>query len=297
MAENVKAVTLEHVKNYSKHFNEQRANLLAANAAVTNGVLKAATSYQGKRALPREFSVELKQGSITNQKRSGRCWMFASLNTLRYELMHKWNLDDFEFSESYLFFWDKIEKANAYLENVLATLDEELDSRVFESINYGPIDDGGWWQMFVNLVNKYGLVPKSAYPDSQNATDSDSFVQYINTKLREFACELREAYKNGSSLEELREMKVRDLETVYRMTTIALGEPPVKFDFFARTKDDDDKKDEKKNENKDGEEKKDDKPKTGKDERPMIREYGITPLEFAKKYVPVDVNDFVTLCN
>ena len=304
MAENVKAVTSEHVKTYSKHFNEQRANLLAANAAVANGVLKAATSYQGKRALPREFSVELKQGSITNQKHSGRCWMFASLNTLRYELMHKWNLDDFEFSESYLFFWDKIEKANAYLENVLATLDEKVDSRVFESINYGPIDDGGWWQMFVNLVNKYGLVPKSAYPDSQNATDSDSFVQYINTKLREFACELREAHKNGVALEELREMKVRDLETVYRMTTIALGEPPAKFDFFARTKDDDDKKDEKKNENKDsekaGEEKKDDKddkPKTGKDERPMIREYGITPLEFAKKYVPVDVNDFVTLCN
>lgn len=312
MAENVKAVTLEHVKTYSEHFNAQRANLLAANAAVNNGVLKAATSYQGKRALPREFSVELNQGSITNQKRSGRCWMFASLNTLRYELMHKWNLDDFEFSESYLFFWDKIEKANAYLENVLSTLDEPVDSRIFEIINDGPIDDGGWWQMFVNLVNKYGLVPKSAYPDSQNAVDSDSFVQYINTKLREFACELREAHKNGASLEELREMKVRDLETVYRMTTIALGEPPAKFDFFARTKDDDnDKKDEKKDGSKDGEkaeekkddsdekkeDKKDEKPKTGKDERPMIREYGITPLEFAKKYVPVDVNDFVTICN
>ena len=300
MAENVKAVTLEHVKNYSKHFNEQRANLLAANAAVTNGVLKAATSYQGKRALPREFSIELKQGSITNQKRSGRCWMFASLNTLRYEVMHKWNLDDFEFSESYLFFWDKIEKANAYLENVLSTLDEDVNSRLFESINYGPIDDGGWWQMFVNLVNKYGLVPKSAYPDSQNSVDSDAFVQYINTKLREFAYELREAHKNGTSLEELREMKVRDLETVYRMTTIALGEPPAQFDFFARTKDDDDdKKDGEKDETKkDGEKTgKDNKPKTGKDERPMICEYGITPLEFAKKYVPVDVNDFVTICN
>lgn len=300
MAENVKAVTLEHVQTYSKHFNEQRANLLAANAAVTNGVLKAATSYQGKRALPREFSVELKQGSITNQKRSGRCWIFASLNTLRYEVMHKWNLDDFEFSESYLFFWDKIEKANAYLENVLSTLDEPTDSRIFQIVNEGPIDDGGWWQMFVNLVNKYGLVPKSAYPDSQNAVDSDAFVQYVNSKLREFAAELREAHKNGTSLEELREMKVRDLETVYRMTTIALGEPPTSFDFFARTKgDDDDKKDEKKDGEKNAkdEAKKDEKPKTGKDDRPMICEYGITPLEFAKKYVPVDVNNFVSLCN
>lgn len=300
MSENVKAVTLNDVREYSKHFNEQRANRVAANASVSSGVLKAATSYQGQRALPREFSIELKQGTITNQQHSGRCWMFASLNTLRYELMHKWNLEDFEFSESYLFFWDKIEKANAYLENVLATLDETLDSRIFESINYGPIDDGGWWQMFVNLVNKYGLMPKSAYPDSQNATDSEAFVQYINSKLREFACELREAHKNGTSMEELRKMKIRDLETVYRMTAIALGEPPERFDFFARTKDDDDKKDDKKSgensESKSGE-KKDDKPKSGKDDRPMICEYGITPLEFAKKYVPVDVNDFVSLCN
>ncbi|EPI54831.1 aminopeptidase E domain protein, partial [Gardnerella pickettii JCP7659] len=271
MSENVKAVTLNDVREYSKHFNEQRANRVAANASVSSGVLKAATSYQGQRALPREFSIELKQGTITNQQHSGRCWMFASLNTLRYELMHKWNLEDFEFSESYLFFWDKIEKANAYLENVLATLDETLDSRIFESINYGPIDDGGWWQMFVNLVNKYGLMPKSAYPDSQNATDSEAFVQYINSKLREFACELREAHKNGTSMEELRKMKIRDLETVYRMTAIALGEPPERFDFFARTKDDDDKKDDKKsgeNSESKGGEKKDDKgsekPKSGK---------------------------------
>ncbi|EPI61594.1 C1 family peptidase, partial [Gardnerella pickettii] len=275
MSENVKAVTLNDVREYSKHFNEQRANRVAANASVSSGVLKAATSYQGQRALPREFSIELKQGTITNQQHSGRCWMFASLNTLRYELMHKWNLEDFEFSESYLFFWDKIEKANAYLENVLATLDETLDSRIFESINYGPIDDGGWWQMFVNLVNKYGLMPKSAYPDSQNATDSEAFVQYINSKLREFACELREAHKNGTSMEELRKMKIRDLETVYRMTAIALGEPPERFDFFARTKDDDDKKDDKKsgeNSESKGGEKKDDKPKSGKDDRPMICE-------------------------
>ena len=89
MSENVKAVTIDNVREYSKHFNEQRANRVAANASVASGVLKAATSYQGQRALPRNFSIELKQGSITNQQHSGRCWMFASLNTLRYELMHK----------------------------------------------------------------------------------------------------------------------------------------------------------------------------------------------------------------
>ena len=127
------ALTAEQLREYSAAFNADRANLVAANAAVSNGILQAATSYRGVRELPRTFSVELKQGSITSQEHSGRCWMFASLNTLRYELMHKWNLDDFEFSESYLFFYDKLEKSNFYLENVLKTLDKTTDSRIFEA--------------------------------------------------------------------------------------------------------------------------------------------------------------------
>lgn len=157
-----RAIKPELLRTYTEDFNKDRANLIAADAAVSAGVLKAATDYRGVRALPRDFSIELKQGSITNQERSGRCWMFASLNTLRYELMHRWNLEDFEFSETYLFFWDAMEKSNTYLENVLRTLDEATDSRLFEAINESPADDGGWWQMFAALVNKYGLVPKSA---------------------------------------------------------------------------------------------------------------------------------------
>ena len=168
MTNSSKAIKSERLMQYAKDFNADRANLVAANAAVSAGVLEAATDYKGQRSLPRDFSIELKQGSITNQRRSGRCWMFASLNTLRYELMHKWGLDDFEFSETYLFFWDAMEKSNAYLENVLSTLDEPTDSRLFQEINYGPADDGGWWQMFAALVDKYGLVPKSAYPESAN---------------------------------------------------------------------------------------------------------------------------------
>lgn len=289
-----RAIKPELLRTYTEDFNKDRANLIAADAAVSAGVLKAATDYRGVRALPRDFSIELKQGSITNQERSGRCWMFASLNTLRYELMHRWNLEDFEFSETYLFFWDAMEKSNTYLENVLRTLDEATDSRLFEAINWGPSDDGGWWQMFAALVNKYGLVPKSAYPESENSRNSDDFKQYLNSKLREFAAELRRRSAAGASEDELRALKDEYMGTVYRICAVALGEPPEKFDFFARTKDDaeDDKKCDGKackcDKNKD---------KTGKDERPQIREIGITPLEFYKKYVPVDVNDFVTLAN
>lgn len=287
----VQAVSPDQLRTYSAAFNQDRANLVAADAAVSAGVLKAATSYRGVRELPREFSVELKQGSITDQKRSGRCWMFASLNTLRYELMHQWNLEDFEFSETYLFFWDAIEKSNTYLEQVLATLDEPTDSRLFQIINDEPASDGGWWQMFANLVNKYGLVPKSAYPESANSQDSDAFKQYLGIKLREFAAELRRAHKAGETLDALRETKRKQMATVYRICAISLGEPPERFDWLARVNDDRD--DDKKAEGK----AKDDKSKSGKDERKQIVEHGITPLEFVKKYVPVDVNDFVTLCN
>ena len=134
MTNSITAIKPECLAQYAKDFNADRANLVAANAAVSSGVLEAATDYKGQRALPRDFSIELKQGSITNQRRSGRCWMFASLNTLRYELMHQWGLDDFEFSETYLFFWDAMEKSNTYLENVFATLDEPTDSRLFQEI-------------------------------------------------------------------------------------------------------------------------------------------------------------------
>ncbi|MBW3078504.1 C1 family peptidase [Bifidobacterium simiiventris] len=315
------AIKPELLAKYAADFNADRANLVAADAAVSSGVLKAATDYRGVRELPRDFSVELKQGSITNQKHSGRCWMFASLNTLRYELMHRWNLEDFEFSETYLFFWDAMEKSNTYLENVLATLDEPTDSRVFEAINYGPSDDGGWWQMFAALVNKYGLVPKSAYPESANSTDSSAFKQYLNSRLHGFAAELRRRHAAGASVEELRAAKDEEMSVVYRICAISLGEPPAKFDWIARTKGDDDAK----GGCKDGGKKAEgcckdsaDEAKSckcgdgckcesgkscgcgkhsGIDDRPVIRETGITPLEFYKKYVPVDVNDFATLCN
>ncbi|WP_137656878.1 aminopeptidase C [Bifidobacterium moukalabense] len=289
---NEKAIDRRLLKQYAEDFNADRANLVAANAAVSAGVLEAAADYRGQRSLPRDFSIELKQGSITNQRRSGRCWMFASLNTLRYELMHAWNLDDFEFSETYLFFWDAMEKSNTYLENVLATLDEPTDSRIFQEINDGPADDGGWWQMFADLVNKYGLVPKNAYPESANSKDSDAFKQYLNSKLREFAADLRDRHAAGTSIDELRTLKDEDMSTVYRMCAIALGEPPETFDFLVRTSDDD-----KKDADSDRKDEKAGKPKSGKDERRQIREFGITPVEFYRKYVPLDVNDLVTLCN
>ncbi|WP_418969611.1 aminopeptidase C [Alloscardovia omnicolens] len=303
-----KAIQLSSIDAYSQEFNAERANRVAANAAVSMGVLKAATSYAGARNIPMDFNIELKQGSITNQEQSGRCWMFAGLNVLRFELMHTWNIADFEFSENYLLFWEKMEKANTYLEYVLETLDEPTDSRIFQYINQGPVEDGNWWQGFANLVSKYGLMPKSAYPESMNSRHTSDFIQYTNSKLREFAIDMRAAHAQGETEEQIRARKDDYMKIVYRMLCISLGEPPRTFDFFARVEDDPkDKKsadktaaDKASSENTSTDnttENAKDEKKSGTDERKQIVERGITPLEFYRKYVPVDVNDFETLTN
>ncbi|WP_423734840.1 aminopeptidase C [Bifidobacterium primatium] len=310
------ALTANQLGEYSALFNADRANIVAASAATSSGVLKAATDYRGLRALPREFSIELKQGSVTSQRHSGRCWMFASLNVLRQDVIRRWELDDFEFSETYLFFYDKLEKSNYYLEQVLATLDEPTDSRLFQAVNGYPADDGGWWAMFAALAAKYGLVPKSAYPENANSRDSDALTQYLNAKLREFALELRTAYANGTSVDELRGRKSAMMNDVYRIVAVSLGEPPRSFDWVVRGKDDDE--DDKGKKNNKGEAVKADgaddsakdgakndaeaakdakKPDDGFVKGKVIAEYGITPKEFYDKYVKQDLDRYVGLVN
>ncbi|NEG70510.1 C1 family peptidase [Bifidobacterium sp. BRDM6] len=301
-------------------FGNDRANVVAANASTTNGSLKAATSFAGERALPRTFNTELKMASITNQRQSGRCWMFAGLNMLSYELMHAWNLDNFEFSETYLYYWVTLEKANMYLEYVIETIDEPSDSRVFQTINEEPGADGGWWQLFADLVAKYGLMPKDAFPECANSMDSGAFKQYLGRKLHIFAAELRKARAAGADVDVLRGMKDDDMTVVQRMVAINLGIPPEKFDVLLRVKDGSD--DDKKNDSSartganssaaadataDGADANakaaaDEAdalgtPKNGTDERKQLVEHGIAPREFVKKYVPCDIHDFVQLCN
>lgn len=309
------ALTSSMSEGYSSQFNSQRANKIAANAAVHNGVLAAAVDYEGVRQLRRTFSIELKQGSITNQKRSGRCWMFSGLNVCRYEMIKDLNLADLELSETYLFFWDKMEKANYYLESILDTLDEPLTSREWEYVNADLVDDGGWFWGFANLVNKYGLMPADAYPESANSDSSADMVQYVNALLREDAAQLRARHEQGASLAVLREVKSQMLAAIYRMLSISLGEPPATFDFVVRTKDDEDKdsqsaessenssaadssaeKGEKDEADKDEKSEKDDEKKgfiTGK----LIVDKNITPLEFFHKYCSVDLNDYVDVAD
>lgn len=171
-------------------FQTNRLALSALSAANPREVL---TSRAAKIADQQVFSVKVpfEGAPITNQRASGRCWLFAATNVFRVALMRRYNLESFELSQAWLFFWDKLEKANYFLEQIVDTADLDLDSRLVQTLVHAPLSDGGQWDMVYNLVNKYGLVPQVLYPDSFNAANSSVINSIIFTKLREDALILR----------------------------------------------------------------------------------------------------------
>ena len=146
-----KEITAEDLQRFEAQFDESRVNRVAMNAAAQAGVLGASRNYAVEQNNPFSFSIEVESGKVCNQKQSGRCWMFAALNVMRLDLMAKLNLDNMELSQNYPLFYDKLEKANYFLENMLETLDEPTDSRVVSFLLKDPVGDGGQWDMFRSL--------------------------------------------------------------------------------------------------------------------------------------------------
>ena len=165
-------VTMELLEKYGKEFVQDRANRVAQNAVVGKGVNAAATDSSVEREIANTFSISLEQGKITNQKKSGRCWMFAALNCMRFQVMKHCNLETFELSQNYTLFYDKLEKSNYFLNTILDTLEEDTDSRLIAHLLSAPLNDGGQWDMLCAIVDKYGLVPKEAMPESEISSNT-----------------------------------------------------------------------------------------------------------------------------
>ena len=178
-----------------------------------------------------KFSVEVPTLPATNQKASGRCWIFASLNLLREKIARDLHLDAFELSQNYISFYDHLEKANTFLENILDTAADPLDDRYLCRLLTMPVGDGGWWEYFVGLCNKYGVVPKEAMPETYQSEHSEDMNLLLNMQLRRDARELRKAAAAGADRETLRTEKGRMLCRVYNLLAICLGNPPEQFDF------------------------------------------------------------------
>lgn len=259
-------ITASDLKAFSESFHADKANLVAMNAVTSNGVQASARQFAAVRSDLHEYSVNLDQHSITWQKNSGRCWMYAGFNVLRAKVIKDLNLDNFTFSGAYLMFYDKLEKANFFLEGVLENPEEPTDGRLFTSLSRSTKSDGGEWEMFVNLVLKYGVVPAQCQPETVATDNSRQMPGVVTEKILGFARDLRNGMKAGKSTEELRAEKEEMLNTIYRMYAIAYGEPVKKFDFQVRTRD-------------------------GR----FINDKGITPVEFFNKYVNVDFSKYVNL--
>lgn len=213
-------------------------NLRAVENAVCNvGLREASVNNDALRTLTHEFSIDIPAGEITNQKQSGRCWMFAATNVFRLQVMKNLNIKNMELSQNYPLFFDKLEKANYFLESILETLEEDTSSRLIAHLLKDPMGDGGQWDMFVNLVEKYGVCPKQCMPETFTSSRTRDMDNYLTLKLREFACTLRKGHEKGKDVASLRKLKKDMMATIYRILVLCLGKPPVEFHYEYKDKD------------------------------------------------------------
>ncbi len=221
----------ELLKQLETDYQKQIENLMTETAIAKVGFEEAAFNQESVRRHNFLFSDKTLQGEIANQKQSGRCWLFAALNTARVEAMKKYEIESLEFSQTYLFFWDKLERANYFLENMIETRQEPLTSRLVAHLLATPQQDGGQWDMAAGIIEKYGIVPKEAMPDTYHSTTSAPLNKLINSYLRYFALELREQAAEGKKEEELRSHKEKQLSTIYSILVKAFGKPPTEVSY------------------------------------------------------------------
>lgn len=223
-------LTMNEIAKFQKEYEQKPQNRVAELAVVNNGVAKASLDSEKVRKLNRTFSIEIPTDNVTDQKQSGRCWLFAALNTLRHGFAKKYNAKNFTFSQNYLFFWDRIERANIFFDNILNTADRPLSDRTVHTYMQGPDTDGGQWAMAVSLIRKYGLVPTYAQDESFTANNTAFFNHILNNKLREDGLVLRKLAQAGQT-DEIEAKRQEFLSEVYRMAVIAFGQPVQKFDL------------------------------------------------------------------
>jgi len=227
----------ETINSFEKIVREDRNTNLARNASFRNDLLEISMDWDHYRKIDHSFShVVTGEMPTTNQKSSGRCWGFAGLNLFRIYLGRRYNLRDFQFSQSYFMFWDKLEKSNYFLESIIKTTDKDWNSRLIMHLLSNPIQDGGQWDMWVNLVEKYGVVPQSEMPESYSSSKSMRMNRMVTRKLRENAIQLRDMKNKNASNNDILSKKKQMLEQIYKMLTIHLGNPPNTFDWQIRDK-------------------------------------------------------------
>ncbi|MGO2742453.1 MAG: aminopeptidase C [Pseudolactococcus laudensis] len=258
-------LTSEFTQSLFDNYQKNAKYSAVENAATKNGLLNALENRASHAANLPVFSIDLTNDPVSNQKQSGRCWMFAALNTFRHKILTEFKLENFELSQAYTFFWDKYEKSNWFLEQIIGTSDLEIGDRKLKFLLDVPQQDGGQWDMVVALFQKYGVVPKDIYPESISSSASRELDQYLNKILRQDAQILRDLIQNGG---DVAAKKAELLQEIFNYLAMTLGLPLQKFDFEYRDKDDQFHKFE-----------------------------DITPQAFYEKFVDIKLDDYVSVIN
>lgn len=263
-----RGVTKAQIEEFRKSFDSDPSATVAQNAVSNADLSTLALRRDLVQDMDFSFSTKLDDWNATNQRRSGRCWLFATLNLFRVGAMKKMNLKKFEFSQAHIHFWDKLERANHFLEAILETSDRPVDDRTIHFLLSDPIGDGGQWNMATNLIRKHGLVPMSAYPESHSSSNTRSMNTVLKDILRTSASEIRKILDDGGSNNEARRHKEGRMKDIWRVLCIHLGTPPEKFDWQWRDKDNE-----------------------------FHRKGTMTPLEFVDEYVEVDWEEYICIVN
>ena len=225
-------VNTNFLSKCEKEFNDDPSNIISRNAIVSVGSILATTNSSRLNNIDHIFmnSIKKKDVKATDQGQSGRCWLFASLNTFRHSIIKTLKLDNFEFSETYLFFYDKLERSNTYLRWFIDTDNIDINSREFYYITRDHMGDGGWWTTFTNLVKKYGLLPKNAMKETYQSSCSSDMNSILEEILQTCSYYIT-TNKNRLSKEELLSIKEDTMKQVYNTLVKFLGEPPKKFQW------------------------------------------------------------------
>ena len=261
-----RSLTVEQIAEFKNVFDTSETSSLMQNVVTQRDVNEVALNRGIVTESAHSFSNLLDDWSVTNQARSGRCWMFAGLNMFRVESKDVLNVKEFEFSQNYLMFWDKIERANFLLEAIIDTADKPIDDRTVSWLLQRGVEDGGQWDMFVSLVKKHGVVPKTVMPETESSSNSMRMNSMLNYQYRQGAKKIRDLYAQESGLEEMRTSKKDTLSAMYQILAIHLGSPPDQFFWQWRDKD-----------------------------GGFQRDGDMTPIDFAQKYIVTPMDDYVCL--
>ena len=256
-------LSVEDLQSLRDSFTADETNRITMNAVTAAGIDKVAKNYDRARLLQRRFSTIVDNGEATHQDRSGRCWLFSSLNVARFVAKKNMNLEQFEFSQNYAMYYDKLERVNYFLKDMACLVEagEPEDSRLVQHLLREVMGDGGQWTMAMNVYKKYGAVPKDLFPETESSKNTDPMNNKLCKLLRQAVAHM---YENPENIDQIVKNAT---EAGHRILTIHLGEPPVSFDWEWTDKDDE-----------------------------FHRDGEITPVEFWKKYVgSADLESYVCL--